>query len=121
MADLSNCHLRAWEKFRSGDAAFLCVRFTVYSRVPRRLVEHWSWRYTLGLIGALVQWAAWPLTHVGEILRTGRWYHATWIVVKDNQHLEYVPDGVAKRARFMPPILYRGVERPVPKPEESEE
>lgn len=117
--ELSNCHLRAWEKFRSGEAAFMCVRFTAYSRAPSSVVSHWAWRYSLGLVGTLVQWLAWPLTHVGEMLRTGRWYHATWIVVKDNQHWEYVPDGVAKRARIFPPVLFRGVERLVPKSDDD--
>lgn len=117
MKDRSNCHLRAWEKFRAGEASFMCIRFTAYSRVPRNVVRHPAWRYMLGMLGTLVQWVAWPLTHIGEILRTGRWYHATWIVVKGGGHWEYVPADSEKRARFIPPILFRGVERPVQKEE----
>lgn len=108
----SNCHLAAWERFRAGEAVFMCVRFTSYSKVPQRVIEHWLWRYTLGVAGATIQWIAWPLTHLGEILRTGRWYHATWVAVS-GEHLEYVPRETKKR-RWFPPLLFFGVERRVP-------
>jgi hypothetical protein len=58
-----------------------------------------------------IQWFAWPLTHFGEMLRTGRWYHATWIRW-DREHLEYVPVG-KKVKRLFPPILFNGIEKHV--------
>jgi hypothetical protein len=102
----SNCHLRAWEHFRSQRAEFMCIRFTEYSKVT--WTQKWYWMPMRGL-GMLIQWFAWPLTHLGEMLRTGRWYHATWIRW-DREHLEFVPVN-KKVIRWFPPILFHGMEK----------
>ena len=104
----SNCHLRAWEHFRSQEAEFMCVRFTKYSKVS--WTQEWWWS-PIRAVGMSIQWFAWPLTHFGEMLRTGRWYHATWIRW-DREHLEYVPVG-KKVKRLFPPILFNGIEKHV--------
>jgi hypothetical protein len=59
-------------------------------------------------IGTVLQWICWPLTHIGEYLRTGRWYHLHWID-HGGVHWEFVPDGEnAKHPFWIPPLLFRG-------------
>lgn len=62
--------------------------------------------FPLRLLGAIFQWIAWPLTHVGELLRTGHWYHVSWTDRRGN-HWEFVPN-VSKRLRFAPPLIFSG-------------
>ena len=106
----SNCHIEAWQKLRAGRARFLCIRFTEHSKV-HAVTSAWWWM-PLRILGICLQWLAWPLTHVGEFLRTGRWYHATWIVSPGRQHYEYVPHE-EKRKRVIPPVLLSGKEQEV--------
>ena len=106
---LSNCHIEAWRLLRSGEARHMCIRMTEYAKL-QSLTRHWAWT-PLRLLGIAIQWISWPLTHLGEFLRTGRWYHATWI--HDNAaHMEFVPGG-EKRNRWFPPLLFRGAVRPL--------
>ena len=104
----SNCHLRAWTKFRDEEAEWMCIRFTQYSRVS--WTGAWWW-IPFRVLGVLIQWFSWPLTYLGEMLRTGRWYHASWIRW-DSEHLEFVPVGV-KIKRAFPPVLFHGLEKRV--------
>jgi len=104
----SNCHLKAWERFRADEAEWMCIRFTEYSRVS--WTQSWWWS-PMRILGIAIQWVTWPLTHFGEMLRSGRWYHASWIKW-DAEHFEYVPHG-PKITRMLPPILFHGFERKV--------
>lgn len=104
-----NCHMMAWREFRGGGARYMCIRFTEYSRLVELTAKWWWW--PLRVLGVGVQWIAWPMTHVGELMRTGRWYHATWML-PEGAHMEYVPEG-EKRKRYVPPILFHGYTRSV--------
>lgn len=110
MTGLSNCHIKAWQYLRQGKARYLCIRFTEYSRLAW-IAQQWWWtpiRWT----GIALQWCVWPLVHLGEMLRSGRWYHATWIVSPGRQHYEYVSHW-PKRKQIVPPVLFAGREREV--------
>ena len=58
------------------------------------------------LVGAALQWACWPLTHLGEFLRSGHWYHVYWID-QAGRRWEFVPDD-SKRTRWAPPLVFSG-------------
>jgi hypothetical protein len=100
----SNCHLEAWRALRRGEAAHICLRPTKYSRLERvvrnPLMTPVRW------LGMALQWVAWPLTHVGEVLRTGHWYHVLWVDKRGNAW-EFVPHG-PKRLRLAPPLVFVG-------------
>jgi hypothetical protein len=105
----SNCHLEAWRAYRAGEAAALIFRPTQYSRAAR-IVGH-PLMLPVRLVGWALQWLCWPLTHVGEFLRSGHWYHVHWID-REGRRWEFVPL-VGKRARFAPPLVFRGEVREV--------
>ncbi len=105
----SDCHVEAWANLRSGDAEYICLRFTTFSRL-HPFTQTWWWT-PMRVLGMLIQWCLWPLLHVGELIRTGRWYHATWITW-DDQHCEFVPVK-CKRSRWLPPLLFFGHVRDV--------
>jgi len=109
----SNCHLTAWSKFRSEVASSLSVQYTKNSRVYTYLNKYPKIKLFLAPIiitGILLQWVAWTLVQLGEILRTGRWYHVTWR--EGDIHKEFVP---LERAspKWLPPILFEGKEQEV--------
>lgn len=110
----SNCHLTAWKKFREGTADSLTIRYTKYSRINKLVSRN---KYLLLLLkpfillGILIQWISWPLIHVGEILRTGRWYHVTWR--EGSKHKEFISIE-DKYSRWIPPIIFEGKEQEVP-------
>lgn len=109
MKNNSNCAIYVWNKFRSGEATYMCIRFTKYSKL-HRYTRKWWWKYTLGLIGNILQLIIWPLIHIAELLRSGRWYHHTWLTPPI--HREFIPLGT-KVYRWLPPILFRGIEQDV--------
>jgi hypothetical protein len=105
----SNCHLEAWKRYRRGEAVGFCFLPTQYSTTAA-LTRHPLW-CPLKIVGIALQWASWPLTHLGEFLRTGHWYHVHWID-RDGVAWEFVmvgPDGADARTHTaMPPLLFRG-------------
>jgi len=110
----SNCHLAAWGKFRSEIASSLSVEYTKSSCIYTYLNKYPKVKLCLApiiLIGILVQWVAWTLVQLGEILRTGRWYHVTWR--EGSIHKEFIPL-TKRKPRWIPPILFEGKEREVP-------
>lgn len=111
----SNCHLEAWRRYRRGEAAGFCLRPTHFSKAEK-FVKH-PLSLPIRLLGMLLQWTCWPLTHVGEMLRTGRWYHVTWF---DHQgrRWEYVMTDDAgefddRTRAWFPPLIFRGKVQPV--------
>ena len=111
MNNLSNCHLVAWKKFRDQDADLLCIEYTKKSKLHYFTKNNKYIRSLLlpiRIIGILIQWICWPMVHVGEFLRTGRWYHVSWM--EDGIHREYVKlDNYV--ARLIPPIIFKGTEQ----------
>jgi hypothetical protein len=111
----SNCHLEAWRKYRAGEAVGFCFHPTRFARLEL-VAQHWAW-LPLRVLGAMLQWVCWPLTHLGELLRSGRWYHVTW-VDREGQHWEFVMTDdqgeYDERTRaFAPPLVFRGAVRRV--------
>jgi hypothetical protein len=100
----SNCHLEAWRRYRRGEAAGFCFLPTRWSRLSRVLAHPLA--LPVRLLGAVLQWTCWPLTHVGEFLRSGHWYHVHWID-HEGRRWEFVPDA-HRRARWAPPLVFRG-------------
>lgn len=111
MSKLSNCHLVAWKKFRDEDADLLCLEYTKKSKLNHFINNKPTIKKLLifiRAIGILIQWVCWPMIHVGEFLRTGRWYHVSWM--EDGIPREYVKlDNYV--ARFIPPIIFKGTEQ----------
>lgn len=105
----SNCHLEAWRRYRRGEAVGFCFLPTRWSRAAAIVRHPAAW--PIRAFGALLQWTCWPLTHVGEFLRSGHWYHVYWIDAHGTRW-EFVPDG-SKRARWAPPLIFRGTVRRV--------
>ena len=105
----SNCHLEAWRRYRRGEAVGFCFLPTKYSRLAA-IVAH-PLAAPLRWLGAALQWTCWPLTHLGEMLRSGHWYHVHWI---DHAGIawEFVPDA-RKRERYAPPLVFHGTVRRV--------
>jgi hypothetical protein len=58
------------------------------------------------LVGAALQWIAWPLVQVGHTLRDGQWLHVTW-TDEGGRHWEFVPDE-ARHQRYAPPLVFHG-------------
>ena len=106
----SNCHLKAWEKLRRDDAQYMCIKFTAFSSLHESSFRWW-WKPIKGL-GIALQWLIWPLAHIAEILRSGRWYHVTWLT-HAGEHWEFTTIN-NKRMRGIPPIIFRGKEQQVP-------
>jgi hypothetical protein len=100
----SNCHLEAWRRYRSGEAVGFCFLPTKWSRAARVVMLPIC--LPVRLVGMALQWLCWPLTHLGEFLRSGHWYHVIWID-RTGRRWEFVPDA-AKRMRFAPPLVFRG-------------
>ena len=107
---LSNCHLTAWKKFRNEVASSLSVQYTKNSKVQEYFSKKPIILLPLRLLGIVVQWIAWPLVHVGELLRTGRWYHVTWR--EGVVHKEFVPLS-PRIKKWFPPILFKGKEQEI--------
>lgn len=104
----SNCHLEAWRRYRRGEAVGFCFLPTRYAKLER-VAAHPLW-WPIKVVGIALQWTCWPLTHVGEFLRSGRWYHVRWIE-RDGTVWEFTsPDKVT---RLAPPLLFRGIVRQV--------
>lgn len=73
--------------------------------------------WPIRVLGAVLQWSCWPLTHLGELLRSGRWYHVYW-VDKSGRRWEFVMTDErgeydARTHAFAPPLLFRGIIREV--------
>ena len=81
-----------------------CFLPTKYSRLAA-VVTH-PLAFPLRWLGAALQWTCWPLTHAGEMLRSGHWYHVLWLD-KEGRRWEFVPDA-PKKARFAPPLIFTG-------------
>ena len=110
----SNCHLTAWSKFRLEVASSLSVQYSKNSKIHTFLKKYPKVKLILMPIvvtGILLQWAAWTLVQLGEILRTGRWYHVTWR--EGDTHKEFVPLDKPV-AKWFPPLLFEGKEQEVP-------
>ncbi len=110
----SNCHLTAWKKFRYEVADSLSIQYTKNSK----LYNFFSTKpYIVVLLapvralGILIQGLAWMLVQLGEILRTGRWYHVTWR--EGHLHKEFVPLEKPPK-KWFPPLLFEGKEQEVP-------
>ncbi len=110
MSKWSNCHFEAWKQFRAEEAEYMCIRFTQFSKM--NWMGAWWWT-PLRCLGSAIQWVAWPMTHVGELLRSGRWYHATWICW-DSEHWEFIPLE-HKQRRYVPPLIFKGLTEKVRK------
>lgn len=111
----SNCHLEAWRRYRRGEAVALIFRPTRFARLESAAAHPLWW--PLKLVGIALQWTCWPLTHLGEWLRSGRWYHVQWIDKHGDQWEFVMTDGdgtVDARTRALaPPLIFRGVVRRV--------
>jgi hypothetical protein len=99
--------LEAWRRYRSGQAVGFCFLPTRWSRA-QRVVAH-PLMAPVRWIGIALQWTCWPLTHLGEFLRTGHWYHVIWRDA-EGRHWEFVPDE-PKHARYAPPLIFHGTVR----------
>ena len=99
----SNCHLTAWRHYRQGNAVRFCFKPTLWSR-SEKIIKH-PLALPIRLLGIALQWICWPLTHIGEYLRSGRWYHVTWMD-KEGRHWEFVRTN--KHPHFLPPIIFKG-------------
>lgn len=114
----SNCALEAWRHFRAETAEHMCVRFSRRSRL-QAFFSHPLMLPVQG-VGVVMQWTCWAGVNIGEILRTGRWYHYSWI--ENGQHWEFVKwvDGPDTETHFIPPLFFTGHVRKF-KPTEDEE
>ena len=101
----SNCHFRAWSKFTRGEAEWLAIRHSEYSKL-RRVAEHWLWRWTLRPIGIALQWTGMVVVFPGWFLRDGGWPHFAW-VLPGGEWREFVPIS-EKEERLAPPIIFVG-------------
>ena len=110
----SNCHLRAWQKFRYEIADSMSIQYTKNSK----LYNFFSTRpimvtllAPIRSLGIIIQWLAWILVQIGEILRSGRWYHVTW--KEGTVHKEFVPLEKSTK-KWFPSIFFEGKEQEVP-------
>jgi hypothetical protein len=111
----SNCHLTAWSRFRAEIADSLSIQYTKNSKLHKYINTKPIIRSLLipiKIIGIIIQWAAWILVQLGELLRTGRWYHVTWR--EKDIHKEFVPIE-KKNPKWLPPIIFEGKVQEVPK------
>ena len=110
MEGRSNCHLHVWQLYRAGVVNAICLQPTRFSKLEK-IAEHPLWRYSISLLGIVVQWICWPGTHLGEFLRSGRWYHVVGITF-DGRVIEYVPMDIKVKRWFVPP-LFKGEQREI--------
>lgn len=111
----SNCHLQAWREYRAGRAAGFCFLPTRFARLEE-VARHPLW-FPIKALGIALQWTCWPLTHLGELLRSGRWYHVRWFD-HDGRHWEFVMtdkngEQDTRTKAFAPPLLFTGRVREV--------
>ena len=106
----SNCGARAWHKFVIGEAAWVALRHTEYSRLSK-YTARWWWKWTLSPIGAIGLLLCWYGLGFFWKLRWGRWAHAAW-VLPDGSWWEFQPDE-DKTDQIFPPLAYIGKDQKI--------
>ena len=114
---ISNCHIAALKEWRAGNAVWVCLRFTEYSKIAPWTSKHWMVCMLPNLLGWMLQSIGWALLQFGEGLRTARWLHVGYIK-QDGMLWEFVPDWPeGKKPRYYPPLFFRGKHQPVERSE----
>ena len=103
----SNCRIRAWRHFLTGNAEWLALRRTRYAALQDH-VDRWYWMPVVP-VGIVLMWIGIAVVEIGWFLRLGSWYHMVWIL-PGGEWWEYVP-AAAHRSRVIPPYIFRGKEQ----------
>ena len=102
----SNCFLRAWEKYLSGEAVWLSFRRSAYSSLYGKIPS------PIRVAAYILLWPVFTVYAILHILAFETWPHFVWSRLPPVDAREFVPFG-AKSKRPLPPVLFEGYEQPV--------
>ena len=108
---LSNCHFRAWKRFRTGEAEWICFRRTRYSKL-HKYSKRWWYSPIKYIVAPVFYWSGSALAFVGIYLEELAWYHVAY-VTPDGVWREFVPFS-PKKMRYKGPIIFQGKEQNIP-------
>lgn len=103
-AKKTNCLIHAWREYASGDAVWLAMRLSNYSKLKGRMP------IAAKIVGTIILYAAGAIWLVGHYLRFGTWPHFIHCRGIRGDCIEVAPKG-DKSARLSPPVLFQAETR----------